>query len=119
MPTGAVTIAAGQIVTAAVESEDPVCFPNWDSTGHCRQFEMTALIDGTLVATLMAHGPSRGIWDPDLFLVGPDESWIWAGDPRPGRRGSMSVSRGATYRLVVVAYGPFPDRFELTAEVNP
>jgi hypothetical protein len=117
--TSATTITAGQVVTGIVESDDPVCFPNWDSSGHCRQYELTASIDGTLVATLTWPGASRGLWDPDLFLVTPDQSWIWAGELRPGKRGSIPVSRGASYRLVILSYGPFPDRFELAVDVNP
>jgi hypothetical protein len=120
IPTSATTIAAGQVVAGAIESADPVCFPNWDSTGHCQQYEVTAPLDGSLVAILTwPPGPSRGIYSPELFLVAPDQSWIWADEIFPNRRGSAHVSKGDTYRLVVLSYGPFPDRYELTADVYP
>jgi hypothetical protein len=96
-----------------------VCFPNWDSTGRCRQYDLTAAMDGTLVAVLTWPGPSRGIYSPELFLVAPDQSWIWADEIFPNRRGSARISKGETFRLVVLAYGPYPDRYELTADVHP
>lgn len=117
--TPATTIVAGQVVAGTVESADPVCFPNWDSSGHCRQYEVTAPVDGLLVVVLnWPAEPPRGIYSPELFLVAPDQSWSFADEVFPNRRGSAQVAKGDTYRLVVLAYGPFPDRYELTADVH-
>jgi hypothetical protein len=71
IPTSATVIAAGEIAGGAVQSTDPVCFPNWDLMGRCRQYELTAAIDGTLVAILTWPDPARGIYSPELFFVAP------------------------------------------------
>ena len=112
----ATAVSDGSVVTSAVEATDPVCFPNWDSRGHCRQYELTASIDGKLVVTLSWPPPSRGVYDPELFLIAPDESWIYADDVPPNRRGTLPIARGGKYRIVVIAYGAFPDRFELAVK---
>ena len=119
MPTSATTIGAGETAAGVIEFTDPVCFPNWDSTGHCREYQLTAAIDGTLEATLIWEGLDRGFYNPDLFLVAPDESWIWANELFRKKQGTARISAGETHRLVVLSYGPFPDRFELTALVYP
>lgn len=118
-PATAIAVSDGSVVASAVEATDPVCFPSWDSTGRCRQYELTASIDGTLVATLTWPPPSRGAYDPELFLVAPDESWIYADDLPPNRRGTLRITRGGKYRIVVIAYGAFPDRFELAVNELP
>jgi hypothetical protein len=107
------------VVASAIEATDPVCFPNWDSSGRCRQYELTASINGTLVVTLTWPPPSRGIYDPELFLIAPDQSWIYADNVPPSRRGTIRIARGGKYRIVVLAYGEFPDRFELAVEELP
>ena len=117
--TAATAVSNGTVVASAIEATDPVCFPNWDSTGRCRQYELTASINGTLVVTLTWPPPSRGIYDPELFLIAPDQSWIYADIVRPNRRGTIQIARGGKYRIVVLAYGQFPDRFELAVEELP
>ena len=112
-------VSDGSVVAGAVEATDPVCFPNWDSKGRCRQYELTASINGTLVVTLAWPPPSRGAYDPELFLVAPDESWIYAFDDPPNRRGTLPITRGGKYRIVVIAYGEFPDPFELAVKELP
>jgi hypothetical protein len=115
----ATAVSDGSVVASAVEATDPVCFPNWDSNGRCRQYELTASINGTLVVTLTWPPPSRGVYDPELFLIAPNESWIYADDAPPNRRGTLPIARGGKYRIVVIAYGEFPDRFELAVKELP
>jgi hypothetical protein len=117
--TPAIRIAVGEIVSGAIELADPACFPNWDSTGHCRQYELTPSMDGTLIATLGTSAPSRGFYNPELFLVAPDDSWYWAPEDWPERRLRLTVRQGESYRIVVLAYGPFPETFQVTADVVP
>ena len=81
--------------------------------------ELTASINGTLVVTLAWPPPSRGVYDPELFLIAPDQSWIYADVVPPNRRGTIRIARGGKYRIVVLAYGQFPDRFELAVEELP
>jgi hypothetical protein len=115
--TAATRITPGEIVLASIELADPACFPNWDSAGHCRQYELTAPTDGTLLATLRVSGPSRGFYNPELFLVAPDASWYWAPEEWPERRLRLQARQGESYRIVVLAYGPFPEAFQVTADV--
>jgi hypothetical protein len=49
-------IAAGALIEGTVTGDDPVCFYNWDATGHCRQFDVVAASDGVIVATLTWTG---------------------------------------------------------------
>jgi hypothetical protein len=105
------------VVSGTIELADPACFPNWDLSGHCRQYELTPSMDGTLIATLRGSGPSRGVYNPELFLVAPDASWYWAPEEWPERRLRLAVRQGKSYRIVVLAYGPFPETFQVTADV--
>ena len=94
-----------------------MCFPNWDSSGHCRQFDLTASSDGTLRATLKWEGPSRDVYDPELFLISPDGAWVYSEDPWPARHLTFHGSTGQTYRIVVIGYQP-PQAFEVLVEVQ-
>jgi hypothetical protein len=116
-PISGTPVVAGSRVEAIVEASDPVCFPNWDSSGHCRQFDLTASSDGTLRATLRWEGPSRGVYDPELFVVSPDGAWVYSEDPGPERRLSFRGSIGQTYRIMVIGYQP-PQAFEVFVEVQ-
>jgi hypothetical protein len=116
-PISGTPIVGGSRVQGTVEAGDPVCFPNWDSSGHCRQFDLTASSDGTLRATLTWEGPSRGVNDPELFLISPDGAWVYSEDPWPERHLTFHGSTGATYRIVVIGYQP-PQAFEVLVEVQ-
>jgi hypothetical protein len=116
-PISGSPIVVGSLVQGTVESGDPVCFPDWDSSGHCRQFDLTASSDGTLRATLKWDGPSRGVFDPELFLISPDGAWDYSEDPWPERHLIFHGSTGQTYRIVVIGYQP-PQAFEVLVEVQ-
>ena len=103
--------------SGTVESGDPVCFPSWDSTGHCRQFNVTASSDTTFRVTLKWEGPSHGLYDPELFLVPPEGAWAYADDPWPERELVFHASAGKTYRIVVIGYR-LPQAFEVLVEVQ-
>jgi len=74
--------------------------------------------DGTLRATLKWEGPSRGVYDPSLFLVSPNGAWVYSEDPWPERRLRFQGSTGQTYRIVVVSYQP-PQVFEVLRALGP
>jgi hypothetical protein len=116
-PIPGTPIVAGSGANGIVEAGDPVCFPNWDSSGHCRQFDLAASSDGTLRATLKWEDRSRGVYDPELFVVSPDGAWLYSEDPWPERHLSFRGSAGQTYRIVVIGYQP-PQAFEVLVEVQ-
>ena len=53
-------ISVGVRTEVTVEGTDTGCFPNWDSSGHCRQFNFVAPADGMLRVTLELPSPSLG-----------------------------------------------------------
>lgn len=116
-PISGSPIVAGSLTQGTVESGDPVCFSNWDSSGHCRQFDFTASSDATLRATLTWEGPSRGLYDPELFVVSPNGAWVYSEDLWPERHLIFHGSTGQTYRIVVIGYH-LPQGFEVLVEVQ-
>jgi len=117
VPIASTSIVSGSLVHSTVERNDPVCFPIWDSGGHCRQFDLTASSDATLRVTLRWEGPSRGVYDPELFLVSLNGSWVYAEDPWPERHLDFHGRAGQTYRILVIGYQP-PQPFDLVVEVQ-
>jgi hypothetical protein len=111
-------LAAGARTEVRVEGTDSICFPNWDSGGHCRQFTFVAPTDGTLGVTLELPSRSRGMYDPEAFLVTPQGDWDFTSDPWPVRHVSSAAKGGLTYGIVVMSYGPFPDTVYLTVNVR-
>jgi hypothetical protein len=116
-PIASTPVVAGSRVQGTVDASDPVCFPNWDSSGRCRQFDFTASGDVTLRATLKWQGPSRGVYDPELFLISPNGAWVYSEDPWPERHVSFRGSAGQIYRILVIGYQP-PLAFEILIEVE-
>jgi hypothetical protein len=116
-PIAGTPIVAGSLTQGTVEPGDPVCFPNWDSTGHCSQFSITPVSDGRFRVTLKWEGASLGVYDPELFLISPDEGWVYADDPWPERELVFPGSAGKTYRILVVGYR-LPQAFEVLVEVQ-
>jgi hypothetical protein len=111
-------IQLGERLDAVVQAGDAECFPNWDARGRCRAFEVAATATGTLTANMVGSGPSRGLSNPEIFLIAPDGSWTWSGDGWPERHVTMAARNGLVYRIVVISYGPFPDAFALTVEMQ-
>jgi hypothetical protein len=111
-------VSPGADVVATVAADDERCFPNWDSTGRCRQFELTMPADGTLVATMTLPVPDRGFWNPDVFLVAPNGDWLPHEYGRPTTSVRMAAQGGQTYLVLVMSYGPFPDELQLRVEVR-
>jgi hypothetical protein len=116
-PVSGSRIVAGSPVRGIVESGDPICFPTWDSSGHCRQFDLTATSDVILRATLKWEGPSRGVYDPELFLILPDGTWVYSDTPGPERHLTFHGSTGQSYHIVVIGYQP-PQEFEVLVELQ-
>jgi hypothetical protein len=108
------SITAGTAVEGIIDGRDPECFPNWDATGHCRQYDVTAPSDGLMLATLQWSEPRRGLFDPDVFLVAPDGVWVYAPDGSGAKQAGLSVKAGLVYHVVVLSYGTEPQAFKLT-----
>jgi hypothetical protein len=111
-------IPLGARIDAIVEAGDAECFPNWDARGRCRAFEVVAAASGTLVASMIGSGPSRGMTNPEIFLIAPGGSWTWSDEGWPERHVKMAATNGVVYRIVVISYGPFPDVFALTVDMQ-
>ena len=119
-PASNPVIAAGALIEGTVTGDDPVCFYNWDATGHCRQFDFVSASDGVITATLTWTGPSRGLlYDPDVFLAAPDVGWEYARDAWPEKHVTIRARSGVTYRVVVMSYGESELRFGLRVDVQP
>jgi hypothetical protein len=106
------------VIVGTVLGSDPGCFQNWDSSGRCRQYDITAPADGTLSATLKWAGPSRDLYDPDLFLVAPDGRWELAPVGYPEKQVSLGARAGGAYRAVVLSYSASPLEFELLVRIQ-
>jgi hypothetical protein len=114
----AASVAAGTLVEGSIDGDDPVCFRNWDASGRCRQFDVTAPADGRLLATLRWVGSPRGLYDPDVFIVAPDGAWAFSDQGWPEKYATLPARRSLTYRIVVMAYGPSDQPFQLIAVVE-
>lgn len=117
-PITGTAVAPGTTIDVTIQQTDPACFPNWDSSGRCRQFDVAMPADGTLVATLTYPGPSRGDWNPDVFIAAPDGQWVPPDFGWPDRQVRSPAKQGMTYRVVVLSYGPFPDAVQLMVDVH-
>jgi hypothetical protein len=62
-------------------------------------------------------GLSRGLYNPELFLVTAG-GWDYVGSRWPEVQGSLAVKGGLLYRIVIISYGPFPDRLILMVELQ-
>src|SRR5262245_44481880 len=111
-------IQAGTTVEVIVESSNATCFQNWDASGRCSQYDFTAPADGTLRAVLQVPGLSRGVYNPELFLVTAGGAWEYVGSHWPELEGSLAVKGGMLYRIVIISYGPFPDTLTLSVELR-
>jgi hypothetical protein len=118
-PASNPVIAAGVLIEGTVTGDDSVCFPNWDATGHCRQYDFMAASDGVIAATLTWTGPSRGLYDPEVFLAAPDGRWDYAPDAWPEKHVTIGVRGGVTYRVVVMSYGESELSFGLRVDLQP
>ena len=112
-------VAPGTLVQGIINGTYPVCFPNWDATGHCRQYDFVAATDGLLVATLTWAGPSRALYDPEVFLMSPDGGWEYARDAWPEKHVTIRARSGVTYQVVVLSYGESDLSFGLVVDVQP
>lgn len=117
-PSSNPMIAPDTLVKGIVDGTYPDCFPGWDATGHCRQYDFVAGSDGLVVATLTWSGPSRGLHDPDVFLVAPDGAWEYTKDAWPEKHVTIRVRSGLTYRVVVMSYGGTELSFSLLVRVQ-
>lgn len=97
-------IKAGETIASEVRLDDPNCYPEWDSSSRCRQFDLVAPVDGELKATLTWTDPSRGDFDPELFIVTTGKDAVYASTKWPKRIAAIKIRAGATYRIVVLSY---------------
>jgi hypothetical protein len=125
IPSGGPSLIDGVAISAGVTTEGtitavaPTCYQNWDASGRCAQFDFAPTTDGTLLVRVKWTGPASSIYEPDLFLVGAEGDWGWTGAAWPEKQGTLLVKSGLLYHIVVLSYGPFPDTFAVTADVQP
>ena len=112
-----IAISPGEVVQTSVARSDPFCFPFWDLTGQCRQFDLTATQDGTLEVRLSWSEP---VFEMTAFVVHPSVGWISSDWPIVGREARLrvSVTAGSTYHLLMMSYKP-PENFALMATIRP
>ena len=115
--SGLAPISPGQLVETSVTPTDPACFVNWDATGRCRQFDITAARDGILDLWLGWSDPSPASI-MTLFVVQPDGTWIASPDNTLDAYLNVSAAAGSTYHLVVMSYTA-PQDFQLMAALLP
>jgi hypothetical protein len=117
VPGSGTTIISDATVRSAVSSTDPACYPDWDSSGRCRVFEITAAIDGRLTASVRLIAPS--VHDVmDLFLVDLDRAYVVSYSGLAAEEASLPVTAGSSYGIAVMAYTA-PTEFELHVDVRP
>ena len=102
---------------ATITTNDPACFVDWDASGLCKQYDLLAREDLQLRVAMRWAGPSRGMYDPDVFLVAPDGRWEYAPEAWPEKHVSLTVMRGQTIRIVVLSYGS-PLQFTLVLNMQ-
>jgi hypothetical protein len=102
---------------ATITTNDPACFVDWDASGLCKQYDVIAREDLNLLVAMRWAGPSRGLHDPDVFVVAPDGRWDYAPDAWPEKHVSLPVKGGQTIRIVVLSYGS-PLQFTLVLKMQ-
>jgi hypothetical protein len=118
-PIPGTSIEPNSVVQDTIEASAPQCFPNWDASGRCRQYDLEMPLDGTMLVTLQWPGPSRGLYDPEVFVVMPNRSRVDYEGAWPERTLRMKAARGEQFRIVIIAYPPFPNEFLLTVHFSP
>ena len=110
-------MASGQTVDSRTEATDPACWPNWDASGRCKAFEITAPYDGTLTVAVRLASPAGGD-NLDLFLIDPGRAYVIAYSGLNAEEASLPVAAGSRYGIAVMTYTT-PTPFQLRVEVVP
>ena len=114
---GTITVASGQTVDSRTEPTDPACWPNWDASGRCKAFEITAPFDGTVTVTVQLASQARTD-EIDLFLIDPGRTYVISYSGLIAEEASLPVVAGSSYGIVVMTYST-PVPFQLRVEVVP
>ena len=115
---GTTVVASGETVDSIVVLTDPSCFPNWDASGRCKVFEITAAVDGTLTAAVRIVSPPT--YDNlSLFLIDLGRGYVTADSGKNAESASLPVTAGSSYGIAVMAYSDLPAAFQLSVEVAP
>jgi hypothetical protein len=113
---GTITVASGQTVDSRIEPTDPACWPNWDASGRCKAFEITAPFDGTLMVAVRMTTPAA-LDTLDLFLIDPGRAYVISSDGINAEEASLPVTAGSIYGVAVMTYATTPVPFQLQVEV--
>ena len=114
---GTTVVASGDTVDSIVVLTDPSCFYNWDASGRCKVFEITAPVDGVLTAAVRLSSPPA--YDNlSLFLIDLSRAFVVADSGVNAEEASLPVTSGSSYGIAVMAYPPdLPAPFQLWVEV--
>jgi hypothetical protein len=112
---GTIPVASGQTVDSRTEPTDPACWPNWDASGRCKAFEITAPSDGTLTVAARLASPAGGD-NLDLFLIDPGRAYVVSWSGVNAEEASLPVTAGSSYGIAVMTYTT-PTPFQLQVEV--
>lgn len=113
---GTIPVASGQTVDSRTEPTDPACWPNWDASGRCKVFEITAPFDGTLMVAVRMTTPAAHD-TLDLFLIDPGRAYVISSAGINVEEASLPVTAGSAYGVAVMTYDITPVPFQLQLEV--
>jgi hypothetical protein len=110
-------VQSGDLVSFTIDAGDAACFENWDMTGRCRLFELTAVVDGWLAVDVTRLASSaRDVLD--LFVVPTTGDTVFAFDGSDREEALLPVVAGRGYGIFVMGYPAFPQDFTLTVAVR-
>ena len=114
-----ISISVGDVVEGTITPDDVPCFPFWDLTGRCWQYDLTPSGDGTLELRLHWTDQHRTM---TLFIV--NDAIGWQSSDRPGTPLvgtevplNLPVSAGHTYHVLVMSYSP-PQSFQMSTQLR-
>ena len=113
---GTSNVVAGGTVDGQIVAADPACYQNWDASGRCKVFEITAPVDGTMTVDVRSGSP-QGSDNLDLFLIDPGRAYVISWSGINAEEASLAVTAGSTYGIAVMAYS-VPVEFQLHVEVE-
>jgi hypothetical protein len=108
----ATRLEIGQHFEGTVVTRDPVCYPQWDASGRCRLFAITAATAGILTVTMSV--PNR-FDDMDFFIATGSQPTRTDLESDNRWRARVEARTGQQWDFWVMSYDP-PRDFELDSQ---